>query len=306
MRQPWERWVDPFGGARHIPLQMPHFPDSLDALADRYDAVLCDIWGVLHNGRGVFPEAAQALQRYRENGGIVVLVSNVPKPRDPIPTQLGRLGCPPDVYDAIVTSGDAIRAELLERAPGPMLKLGPPDDDILWQGLGLDLAEDVEDAAFLAMAGVDSPFSDQPHDYSEILETAAEGDLEFLCANPDLVVRMGERLMWCAGTIAAQYAKLGGRVIMAGKPHPAIYRIALEEIENQAGRPIDRRRLLAIGDGIGTDIKGANVADIDSMFIASGMHGEALRTDGVLDSAKVIAALAAENARADYVMGILQ
>lgn len=285
---------------------MPQFPDSLDSLADRYDAVLCDIWGVLHNGRGVFPEAAQALMRYRESGGIVVLVSNVPKPRDPIPAQLLRLGCPPGVYDAIVTSGDAIRAELSERSPGPMLKLGPPDDDILWQGLGLELTDDVEEAAFLAMAGVDDPFSEKPFDYAEILEAAAGNDLEFLCANPDLVVRMGERLMWCAGTIAAQYAKLGGRVIMAGKPHPAIYRLALEEIENLAGRPIERRRLLAIGDGVGTDIKGANHADIDCLFIASGMHGEALTTDGLLDSAKVSAALAAEDARADHVMGILQ
>jgi len=285
---------------------MPLFPDSLDALADRYDAVLCDIWGVLHNGRGVFPEAAQALMRYRERGGIVVLVSNVPKPRNPIPAQLDRLGCPHGVYDAIVTSGDAIRAELLERSPGPMLKLGPPDDDILWQGLGLELAEDVEDAAFLAMAGVDDPFSETPHDYSEILEAAVESDLELLCANPDLVVRMGERLMWCAGTIAAQYARLGGRVIMAGKPHPAIYRIALEEIENLAGRPIERRRLLAIGDGVGTDIKGANLADIDSLFVASGMHGEELRTKGALDASKVTATLAKEEARAEYVMGILQ
>jgi HAD superfamily hydrolase (TIGR01459 family) len=306
MRQPGGRRVDPFSGARHIRLQMPHFPDSLDALADRYDAVLCDIWGVLHNGRAVFPEAAQALARYRESGGIVVLVSNVPKPRDPIPAQLDRLGCPPDVYDAIVTSGDAIRAELRERAPGPMLKMGPRDSDVLWEGLGLEQTDDVEEAGFLAIAGVDDPFSEKPFDYSELLEDALARDLEMLCANPDLVVRMGERLMWCAGTIAAQYAAMGGRVIMAGKPHAAIYRIALEEIENQAGRPIERNRLLAIGDGIGTDIKGANLADIDSLFIASGMHGEALRTDGVLDSAKVAAALAAEDVRADYVMGILQ
>lgn len=286
--------------------RMTAFPESLESLADRYDAVLCDIWGVLHNGREVFPEAVDALLRYREMGGIVVLVSNVPKPRDPIPGQLERLGCPPGVYDAIVTSGDAIRAELRARAPGPMLKMGPPDDDVLWQGLGLEQVDDVQDAAFLAISGLDDPFGEKPFDYSDLLEEARDRDLELLCANPDLVVRMGEKLMWCAGTVAAQYGKLGGRVVMAGKPFAPIYRLAFEEIENLAGRAIDERRLLAIGDGVGTDIRGANAADIDSLFIASGMHGEALRTNGVLDSAKVAVALAAEDARTDYVMGFLQ
>ncbi|KAF0177439.1 MAG: HAD-superfamily hydrolase-like protein [Alphaproteobacteria bacterium] len=286
--------------------RMTAFPESLESLADRYDAVLCDIWGVLHNGREVFPEAVDALLRYREMGGIVVLVSNVPKPRDPIPGQLDRLGCPPGVYDAIVTSGDAIRAELRERAPGPMLKIGPIDDDVLWQGLGLEQVDDVQDAAFLAISGLDEPFGEKPFDYSDLLEDARERDLELLCANPDLVVRVGERMMWCAGTVAAQYEKLGGRVVMAGKPFAPIYRLAFEEIENLAGRAIDERRLLAIGDGVGTDIRGANVAGIDALFIASGMHGEALRTNGVLDSAKVTAALAAEDARADYAMGFLQ
>lgn len=285
---------------------MPLFPDSLDQLADRYDAVLCDIWGVLHNGREIFSEAAEALIRYRDRGGIVVLVSNVPKPREPIFGQLERLGCPPGVYDAIVTSGDAIRAELSERAPGPMLKIGPLDDDILWEGLGLARTDDVEEAAFLAISGLDNPFSEQPHDYSELLEEALDYELDLLCANPDLVVRMGERLMWCAGTVARQYEKMGGKVIMAGKPYAPIYRLALGEVEALFGGPPDRRRLLAIGDGIGTDLKGANGADIDALFIASGMHGETLRTDGVVDSAKVAKALEAEEARAEFVMGILQ
>lgn len=300
------RLLDRIGDEGHIPAHMPAFPDSLESLAERYDAVLCDIWGVLHNGREVFPEAADALMRYRELGGIVVLVSNVPKPRDPIPGQLLRLGCPLGVYDAIVTSGDAIRAELRERAPGPMLKIGPLDDDVLWQGLGLEQVDDVEDAAFLAISGLDDPFGEKPFDYSDILEGARDRGLELLCANPDLVVRMGEKLMWCAGTVAAQYEKLGGQVVMAGKPYAPIYRLAFEEVEGIAGRPIDERRLLAIGDGIGTDIRGANAVGIDSMFIASGMHGEALRTNGLLDSAKVVAALAAEGARADYVMGFLE
>lgn len=285
---------------------MPLFPDSLDQLADRYDAVLCDIWGVLHNGREIFSEAAEALIRYRDRGGIVVLVSNVPKPRDPIFGQLERLGCPPGVYDAIVTSGDAIRAELSERAPGPMLKIGPLDDDILWEGLGLTRTDDIEEAAFLAISGLDNPFSEKPHDYSELLEEALDYELDLLCANPDLVVRMGERLMWCAGTVAKQYEKMGGKVIMAGKPYAPIYRLAFDEVETLFGEPVDHRRILAIGDGIGTDLKGANGADIDALFIASGMHGETLRTDGVVDSAKVAKALEAEEARAEFVMGILQ
>lgn len=281
---------------------MPRAPHNLAALAGRYDALVCDIWGVLHNGRAVFPAAVAALQRARRDGALVVLCSNVPKPRDPIPGQLDRLGCPRDAWDAIVTSGDAIRAELAVRAPGPMLKIGPDDDESLWGGLGLRMTKRVADARFIGISGLNDPVRESVSDYAALLAEAKARDLELLCANPDLVVRVGDKLIVCAGAIAADYQRIGGRVVMAGKPFAPIYRLAFAEIDGIAGRVVERSRILAIGDGIGTDIQGANGIGIDALFIASGIHGEVFRTGGGLDVTGIDAALARENASARYIM----
>ncbi|HWA01754.1 MAG TPA: TIGR01459 family HAD-type hydrolase [Caulobacterales bacterium] len=274
---------------------------SLDDVHAAYDAVLCDVWGVVHNGRVSFPRAAEALMRFRAAGKTVLLVSNVPKPRDPIPGQLDRLGFPRTAWDAIVTSGDAIRAELAKRAPGPMFKIGPENDRSLWAGLGLEFAA-LERAQFIGISGLDHDERETPADYADVLEAARARDLEMLCANPDIVVRVGDRLIWCAGAVAREYAALGGRVIMAGKPFAPIYDLAFSELETLAGRAFPRARVLAIGDGVGTDVRGANAQKIDCLFIASGMHGEALSTSGALDLKKVAAALGAEDAQARYVM----
>jgi HAD superfamily hydrolase (TIGR01459 family) len=279
------------------------FISSLDDVLDRYDALLCDVWGVIHNGRAHFPPAAAALQRARAAGKTVILLTNVPKPRGPIPRQLERLGFPPDAYDAIVTSGDAIRAELVLRAPGPMYKIGPDYDRVLWEGLGLTQAS-LSGAAFIGISGLNHE-DETPELYAEVLAQARARDLEMLCANPDIVVRVGDRLIWCAGAIARDYAAIGGRVIMAGKPYPPIYELALRELTSLRGDPIAKDRILCIGDGVGTDIAGASAQKLDSLFIASGMHGEALQTGGVLDPVKVEAALAAEGVSAKYAMTAL-
>lgn len=275
---------------------------TLAALADlhgRYDAVLCDIWGVLHDGHAAFPAAVAALTAFRAAGGRVVLVSNVPKPRDVIPDQLAKLGAPPSCWDAIVTSGDAIRNELAARAPGPVFKIGPEEfDSVLWEGLGLDEAP-LSEAALVAISGLNDPLTETPADYLPLLQQAKTLGLDLYCANPDIVVRVGPKLYWCAGAVAAEYEKIGGRVIMAGKPHAPIYRLAYKE----AGAA--KNRLLAIGDGIATDVKGANAEGIDCLFIAAGIHGESLKTSGVLDAAKVAAALEKEAAHARYAMAAL-
>lgn len=274
---------------------------SIDAIADRYDAFLCDVWGVIHNGRNIFPAAAAALTRLRRAGKRVALLTNVPKPRGPIPGQLDRLGFPREAYDCIVTSGDAIRAELAARAPGPMYKIGPVGDRVLWEGLGLEFAE-LAQARFIGISGLNRD-DETPVDYAELLAQARARDLELLSANPDIVVRVGDQLIWCAGAIARDYAALGGRVVMAGKPHPPIYELAYRELA--AFAIAGKARILCIGDGVGTDLKGANAQGLDCLFIASGMHGEALRTNGAIDSAKAQAALAAEQASANYVMDAL-
>lgn len=275
---------------------------ALDEIANDYDAVFCDVWGVIHNGRQMFPDAAAALQRFRRLGKHVVLVTNVPKPRDPIPGQLDHLGFPRDAWDAIVTSGDAIRAELAARAPGPMYKIGPAHDSSLWEGLGLSQAG-LDDARFMAISGLNRD-DETPETYANILHQARERDLDLLCANPDIVVRVGERLIWCAGALARDYVALGGRTVMAGKPHAPIYELANKEL-TALGLEVDAR-VLCIGDGIGTDVKGAAAQGLDCLFVASGMHGETLWTDGALDGAKVAVALAGENTSATYAMAALR
>jgi HAD superfamily hydrolase (TIGR01459 family) len=278
--------------------------ERIDEIASRYDGVFCDVWGVLHNGRAPYAGAVAALQRLRAAGKIVILLTNVPKPRWSIPPQLDRLTVPRDAWDAIVTSGDAIRAELAARAPGPMFKIGPGDyDKPLWEGLGLVEAP-LADARFIGISGLNRD-DETPADYAGILREAKARDLELLCANPDIVVQFGDRLIWCAGAIARDYEAMGGRVVMAGKPYAPIYDLACKELAALAQRDIAKSRILAIGDGLPTDIAGANAQGLDSVFIASGMHGEALWTGGKLDAAKVERAFEEENVHATYTMKAL-
>lgn len=277
---------------------------SLDDIADRYDAVFCDVWGVVHNGRTPFGPACEALTRLRAAGKHVVMLTNIPKPRGPIPRQFERIGVPPSAWDVIVTSGDAIRAELAARAPGPMYKIGPPHDHVLWEGLGLAQA-DLKDATFVAISGLNHE-DETPADYADLLEQARARDLELLCANPDIVVRYGDKLVWCAGAIARDYEALGGRIVMAGKPHAPIYALAYRELESLAWRAVDQKRILCIGDGPSTDVAGANAQGLDCLFIAAGIHGESLWSNGRLDPEKAEQTLAVENVRARYVMPALR
>ena len=273
---------------------------SFDDITDRYDAVFCDVWGVVHNGRTAFPEACAALTRFRERGKHVVMLTNIPKPRGPIPSQFERIGVPSSAWDVIVTSGDAIRAELAARAPGPMYKIGPQHDHTLWEGLGLAQSS-IGDATFVAISGLNHD-DETPADYAEVLGQARARDLELLSANPDIVVRYGDKLIWCAGAIARDYVAIGGRVVMAGKPHAPIYALAYRELEHVAGRAVDKARILCIGDGPGTDVAGANAQGLDCLFIAAGIHGESLWSNGKLDPEKAEQTLAAEGVRANYVM----
>jgi HAD superfamily hydrolase (TIGR01459 family) len=273
--------------------------ERIDEIAGRYDAVFCDLWGVVHNGRAPYAGAVAALQRLRAEGKTVILLSNVPKPHWSIPPQLDRIGAPRDAWDAIVTSGDAIRAELAARAPGPMFKIGRGDyDKPLWEGLGLVEAP-LDEARFVAVAGLERD-DETPADYAETLRTAQARDLEMLCANPDIVVQFGDKLIWCAGALARDYEAMGGRVVMAGKPFAPIYELAYRKLGGA-----DKARVLAIGDGLPTDIAGANAQGLDSVFIASGMHGEALWTNGALDAEKVEQALGEHGVRPTYAMRAL-
>jgi HAD superfamily hydrolase (TIGR01459 family) len=273
----------------------PALPTGLSDIAASYDAILCDVWGVIHNGREAFPEACAALARYREERGPVVLISNAPRPSAVLHAQLEGVGVPAAAWTSFVTSGDATRALLAERAPGPVWVLGPPRDAPLFEGLGLEFAQEIEDAAFMACTG---PFNEEvetPDDYVERLERARARGLEMICANPDRMVQKGDRLIYCAGALAELYEQLGGRVVMAGKPHAPIYRRAMDELGAQLGRTPDPKRVLCVGDGVSTDVRGAQRQGLDCLFLWGGVHAADLTEGADAISAERAAAFLAEH-----------
>ena len=284
----------------------PQVIGGLGDIAGRYDVVLSDVWGVIHNGRESFPAACAALGRFGQDRGPVVLISNAPRRSQDVLSQLDSLGVPRSAWSHFITSGDATRELLGNLTPGPAWTLGPERDLTLYAGLDLTMTDGPDGATFISCTGPYDDERESPDDYRERFIAAVSRDLEMICANPDIVVQRGDQLSWCAGAIARDYEAIGGRVVMAGKPFAPIYELAYAEAAALAGRPIAKQNLLAIGDGIGTDLKGAEAQGVDCLFIASGMHGEALKTDGALDVAKIEAAIAKEQTRATYVMDALR
>jgi HAD superfamily hydrolase (TIGR01459 family) len=284
---------------------MTRLIDGLAYLTGDYDVLLCDVWGVIHNGREAFPDACAALARWRVERGPVLLISNSPRPGPEVAAQLDGLAVPRAAWTGIVTSGDATRTLLRDRAPGPAWRIGPERDDPLYEGLGL-IFGDLEDARFIACTGPNDDEVETPEDYRALLTRAAARDLEMVCANPDRVVQRGDRLIFCGGALADLYVHLGGRVVMAGKPFGAIYDLALSRAEQALDGSLDRSRVLAIGDGLATDIAGAQMQDLDRLFIAAGIHGAETRgADGRLSAQAVDDLLAGAELRADFAMGDL-
>ena len=279
-------------------------------IAPAYDALLCDVWGVIHNGREAFPAACAALARYRAEVGPVVLISNSPRPHAQVIEQLDGLGVPRAAWSGIVTSGDATRLLLAERAPGPAWMVGPDRDLPLYEGLGVEFS-DLKDAKFISVTGPYDDETEEPGDYRDRFLAARSRDLELICANPDLVVQRGERLIYCGGALAQLYESLGGKVLMAGKPFPIIYDLSLRKAEELAGQyrkegPVDRKRVLCIGDGLPTDIRGANAQGLDVLFVASGIHGgETIGADGSLNVAAVADLLRQDGLSATYAIADL-
>jgi HAD superfamily hydrolase (TIGR01459 family) len=237
------------------------------------------------------------LARFQQSRGPVVLISNAARPAQAVEAQLEELGVPRAAWTSFVTSGDATRALLAERAPGPAWRIGPDRDEPLYSGLGLTYAGP-EDGAFVACSGLVDDEVETPEDYRARLSIAAARGLTMICANPDLVVHRGERLIYCAGALARLYAQLGGLVIMAGKPHAAIYALCLDEARRLLGR---EPRALCIGDGIPTDVKGAQAQGLDCLFIYGGIHGGEVAGD----PARAAALLAEHGTDAAFAMPTL-
>src|SRR5262245_2949600 len=244
---------------------------SISSLADSSEAWIVDVWGVMHNGARAFVPAADALSKFRQRGGVVVLLSNAPRPFTAVVSQLDALGVPRTAYDAGVTSGDVTRAMIAPWQGRPLLHIGPARDQGLFEGFGVDLA-DADRAEVAVCSGLYDDSKETPQDYIKLFAGLAARGVPMICANPDLVVERGDKLVYCAGALAAAYAKLGGAVSYAGKPHWPVYERALSAIAHLRGRPIAKDRVLAIGDGVETDLMGAHVAGLRSVFIASAVH----------------------------------
>jgi len=265
----------------------PKIIHGLSEIDGNYDAILCDVWGVLHNGVEPFAASVDALQQFRKQGGSVIMITNSPRPSSEIPAQFAHIGVSDDCYDAIVTSGDATRALLQARLADPVFILGPKRDLPLYEGLGLKMVS-LEEAAFISCTGLINDRYENPADYHDLLRQALARKLPMVCANPDIEVMIGDQRIWCGGALAQIYQQIGGEVLYAGKPHQPIYDLCFAKLEQLTGKTISQQRILAIGDGIGTDIKGAQEAKLDCLFVATGIHANALCEAGKLDAGKLV------------------
>jgi HAD superfamily hydrolase (TIGR01459 family) len=259
----------------------PEIIASLEDVSKAYSAILCDVWGVVHNGESPFPVAASALARAREAGIPVVLITNSPRRRADVVAQMNAIGVPPSAYDRVVTSGDVTR-DLIAEGPRKVFHIGADRDLTLYDGLDVELVEEFE-ASGIVCTGLFDDEVEKPDDYTELLQRLRARNLPFICANPDIVVERGERIIWCAGALARDYAQLGGRTLIAGKPYAPIYRVAMNEVADILGRPVERGEVLAIGDGMLTDVKGAADNGFDVLYVSGGIHardyGDASRPD---------------------------
>jgi HAD superfamily hydrolase (TIGR01459 family) len=254
---------------------LPPFTTHFAPLAPAYDVLLCDVWGVVHNGVAATPQSCDALMRFRSAGGTVILITNAPRPGDVVQEFIDKLKVPREAYDGIVSSGDVTRAEMAERPGKRVFHIGPPRDLPMFEGLDLQMAP-VESADYVVCSGLFDDTRETPQDYQGLIDTMHARGLLMICANPDIVVERGTHLVYCAGAVADLYAAAGGNVLFAGKPYRPIYERALDCAEKMGARPVDHTRVLAIGDSVRTDLKGAVAFGIDCLFVTAGIHAEEL------------------------------
>lgn len=271
---------------------LPPIIDGLASIADRYDLVFTDVWGVLHNGMRAHPLACEALVNIRKRGVPVILITNAPRQAPVIVGQLDRLGVPRAAYDAVVTSGDVSRDYMRARPGEPVHHVGPQRDLVVFEGIDTRLVP-IEDASYVVCTGLIDDRTETPDDYQERLERMKARDLFFLCGNPDKVVEVGHDLIFCAGALGDRYQSLGGEVLYAGKPYEPAYDACWGYAERILGRRPDPSRVLAIGDAMRTDVAGAIRMGLDCLFLAEGIHAEVLLgPDGIKPEG--LAALIAE------------
>ena len=291
---------------------MTQIIEHLAEISDRYEALFVDLWGCTHDGFRPFPGAVSALQGFRETGGKVVFVTNAPRHRHAVEKQLDQIGVPRDTWDTIATSGDSARFAMYQGAVGNKVYfIGQEHDLVFFEPLKLvkDAVPiervDFDEAEGLICCGPEDTLAD-PNEYRGLFLSAKARGMKLLCANPDIVVDRGERREWCAGALAKLYAEMGGESLYFGKPWPPIYDLARARLAELGNCPPDSE-ILAVGDGILTDVRGAIGEDLDCLFVSGGLAAEETKTvNGKPDAEAVEAFLRAEQMDPTYTIGFLR
>jgi len=290
---------------------MTQIINNFHEISDRYEALFVDLWGCVHDGVKALPDAVTALQAYRRSGGKVILVTNSPRPRDQVVKQLRHFGVAEDAWDDIATSGDSARTAMYRGMVGSDIwHLGPPTDKHFFDPI--DILDDpveinqvaLEDAEGIVCTGPFNPLADPAILRPQLLLAKQKG-LKLLCANPDIVVDRGDIREWCAGAVAALYTEMGGESLYFGKPHPPIYDLARRKL-SALGAEVANSDILAIGDGIHTDVKGAIGEDIDSLFITGGLAAQETHTRTQPDPEALARFLDREMSSPTYSIGFLR
>jgi HAD superfamily hydrolase (TIGR01459 family) len=262
------------------------FAERLRDLVGGIDVLLSDIWGVVHNGLFSFPDACAALRNFRIQGGTVILITNAPRPAVSVQRQLRKLDVPDESYDAIVSSGDLTRNFVAGHPSQKIFWVGPERDNSIYRGLDPVLAP-LEQADYIVCTGLFDDETESAENYRAMMQRAHERKLPLVCANPDIVVERGDRLIYCAGAIAELYLELGGEVIFYGKPHRPIYERAIALAAERRRQAVSLNRVLAIGDSVRTDLAGAHGFGIDCLFVTRGIHSSEFEGIDQLDPASV-------------------
>ncbi len=285
---------------------------SLADLAGQYDALFCDLWGCLHNGVTAFPAAIAALQAFRAQGGAVVLVTNAPRPKSSVVSQLDAMGVPRDAWDNIATSGDAAQYAMLSGDVGHRVHhIGALKDEPFFTDFEDDIADlaassqvtrvPLDQATGIVCTGLADDLTETPDDYRGKLLMAKVKGLKMLCANPDIIVDMGDTRVYCAGALAQTYEQMGGEALYYGKPHPPIYDLARRRLG------LDDPRILCVGDGIGTDIQGGIAEGLDTLFVTGGIAAEQFGPDSDNPNKDLLEAwLKAQQLSATFAIGKLR
>jgi HAD superfamily hydrolase (TIGR01459 family) len=281
------------------------FIEHFEPLARDHDALLCDVWGVIHNGEAAFPAACDALTRFRQKGGTAILLTNAPRAGAAVARILDRLAVPREAYDAIVSSGDVTRGIVASRPGQTVFHLGPERDRSIFTDLDVTFVP-LERADYVVCSGLFDDATETPDSYRDMLSAMRSRSLFMVCANPDIVVERGDTLVYCAGAIADAYAALGGEVLYCGKPHAPIYETALKTIITARGATPERKRILAIGDSVRTDLTGAAAFGLDCLFVMSGIHAEQFGSREAPDASALNAMFAAAKVAPRAMMRALQ